>query len=315
MSISRREFLEATALGGLAATSASGAGNALPTRVLGRTGVRVSILAFGSGSRFLAYKQEEKGLEALNRALDLGVTYVDTAIVYGNGQSEEWVGKVMKARGQGIFLATKVGARGADQAMRTIEASLKRLQRNPDLIHIHNLADEKDLAAIEAKDGVLNVLHKLRDQKVIRFVGITCHANPAALKTALERHDFDCTQMALNAALGKGGSGSTPAPGASFEETALPVAVRKKMGIIAMKVLAQDKLAGAAPVEKLIRYSMSLPVTAVVIGMPKLEYIEQNTGLARDFKPLPPEEMRSLSGKLSSQRAALERFFRHHVDA
>ena len=68
-----------------------------------------------------------------------------------------------------------------------------------------------------------------------RSIGITCHADPAALATALERHDFDATQMALNAALARmadapGGMKATPMPQGGFEELALPIAVRKKMG-------------------------------------------------------------------------------------
>ena len=115
--------------------------------------------------------------------------------------------------------------------------------------------------------GVLKAMYEAREQKVTRAIGITCHASPAALKTALERHDFDCTQMALNAAMRGQVSGAT----SSFETTALPVALKKKMGVTAMKIFAQDALVGQAPPEKLIQYSMSLPVAATVIGMPKPE--------------------------------------------
>src|SRR4051794_41951583 len=92
----------------------------MPTRVLGRTGARVSILAFGCGSRFLAYGDEEKAHEALNKALDLGITYVDTAYGYGDGKSETWVGGVMKTRRKEVWLATKVNVRKAEDAKRII---------------------------------------------------------------------------------------------------------------------------------------------------------------------------------------------------
>src|SRR5574341_2600261 len=123
MSISRREFLESAALGGLAAAAAAADGNALPRRALGKTGEQVTILAMGCGSRFLMYKQEDKALEALNKAIDLGIRYLDTAYSYGNGQSEERVGKVMKSRRKEVFLATKVNKRNGDEAMRIIEGS------------------------------------------------------------------------------------------------------------------------------------------------------------------------------------------------
>jgi len=327
MRISRRSFLGTTALGSLAANAAFGAeiskNGALPTRVLGRTGARVSILAMGGGSRFLMYKEEDKALEALNRAFDLGITYMDTAYGYGSGLSETRVGKVLKERRKkdGIFLATKIEARNGDEAARTVERSLKRLQTDQiDLVHIHSLEDEADLAQIEAKDGILNRLLKFRDEKAIRFVGITCHNDPTVLATALERHDFDCTQMALNAAMVgmKSGHGMeiNEAMKTSFETVALPVALRKKMGVIAMKIYAQEGLTGDAPAEKLLYYSLSLPVSLAVVGMPSLDFIEQNVQLARAFKPLPKSEMQQLSGTLAAKhKMALDRRFANHLDA
>ena len=327
MRISRRRFLETTTFGTLANAAIGaeiGKTGLLPKRPLGRTGVPVSILAMGGGSRFLMYKEEDKALEALNRAFDLGITYMDTAFGYGSGLSETRVGKVMAARRKkdGIFLATKIEARSGDEAARTVEGSLKRLQTDQiDLVHIHSLEDEADLAQIEAKDGILNRLLKFRDEKAIRFVGITCHNDPTVLAKALERHDFDCTQMALNAALagmkgGKHGMEINEAMKTSFETVALPVAVRKKMGIIAMKIYAQEGLTGEAPAEKLLYYSLSLPVSLAVVGMPSLDFIEQNVQLARAFKPLAKSEMQQLSGTLAPKhKMALDRRFANHIDA
>jgi predicted aldo/keto reductase-like oxidoreductase len=289
-------------------------------RTLGKTGARVSILAFGSGSRWLSYKDEDKALAVMSNAIDNGISYIDTAYGYGNGQSETWVGKLMPKRRNEVFLATKVNMRKADDAMRIIEGSLKRLNTDHvDLLHIHSLLQDDDLKAIEAPDGVLKVVYKMRDQKVARFIGITSHTDPQVMKTALERHDFDCTQMALNAARAgqaKGISGLGEKHPHSFESLALPVANRKKMGVIAMKVFAQEGLSGKAPVEKLIRYSMSLPVTAAVVGMPKPEYVEENIRIAKAFKPLPSSEMRQLSDELlGAHKASLDEFFNRHVDA
>lgn len=316
MSVSRRRFLEATTLGGAAASSLLGAPTTIPTRVLGRTGRRVTILAFGAGSRFLMHKPDEKAVEVLNRALDLGINYVDSAQSYGNGKSEELVGRVMATRRKEVFLVTKITVREAEAAMRAVERSLQRLQTDHlDLLHIHSLDGEKDLARIEAPDGLLKLLYKLRDQKVTRFIGVTCHTGASTLRIALERHDFDCTQMALNAAL-MGSSGEKFTRQDCFETIALPVANRKKLGVIAMKVFAQDRIPGPPPAEQLIRYAMSLPVTATVIGMPKPEHLEQNVELAKAFKPMPPAEMRRLSDTLSAaHKAALDRYFAHHVDA
>lgn len=319
MELTRRDFLATSAALTVAGTAeAKDERTGMPMRTLGKTGQKVSVLAFGSGSRWLAYKEEDKALDAMTKALDLGVTYIDTAYGYGNGQSETWVGKLMPARRKDVFLATKVNARKGDEAKRIIEGSLRRLNTDQvDLLHIHSLLDEKDLAEIEAPGNVLDVVRSMRDQKVARFIGITSHTDPAVLKTALERHDFNCTQMALNAAkagMAKGVSAYGEQHEQSFESLALPVAVRKKMGIIAMKVFAQEQI--KAPAKDLIRYSLSLPVTACVVGMPKVEFIEENITLAKAFKPLGREEMRRISGELvPTHKAKIDAFFADHIDA
>jgi uncharacterized protein len=322
MSITRRTFLEASALGLIA--SSVDAKTGMPLRTLGKTGEKVSALAFGCGSRWLMYKEEAKALEAMGRAVDLGINYLDCAFGYGDGLSEERVGKFLKSRGgkKGLFVVTKLNTRGYDDSMSLFEGSLKRLGVDQvDLCHIHSLANEDDLAKVEAKDGILKAIYKLRDEKVIRFAGVSCHTNPSVLKTALERHNFDVTQMALNLArMGQNAPSNVPGTGQTgptgFESIALPVALKKKMGVIARKVFAQEKLLGKAPVENLIRYSMSLPVSAVVIGMPKLEYIDHNIAVAKNFKPMQREEMDRLSESVSTQwKASIDQFFSDHVDA
>ena len=83
-----------------------------------------------------------------------------------------------------------------------------------------------------------------------------------------------------------------------------------------MKVFAQEKLLGKAAPEMLIRYAMTLPVTATTIGMPQLEFVDFNLNVAKNFKPLTKEEMESLPKSVSaSMRASIDRFFSDHVDA
>jgi hypothetical protein len=315
MNLSRRRFLESSAAASLAASAQ--AAEKIPHRNLGATGVRVSQLAFGCGSRLLSMKDKEKGIAALHRAHDLGITYFDSAFGYGNGQSETWVGEAMESRRKSIFLVTKLGDRSADDAMRTLEGSLKRLRTDHlDLIHMHSLTTMDDLAKIEAADGVLKLLYKLRDQKVTRFIGVSSHTDPVVLKTCLERHDLNVTQMALNGARMGNAKPSVAQPGDSFETVALPAALKKKMGVIAMKIFGQEKLNGKAPVDVLIRYSLSLPVSAVVIGMPQIAMLEQNVQIAANFKPLAPVEMKQWSDKLAAEnKLALDLYFRDHIDA
>lgn len=291
---------------------------ALPVRELGRTGIKVPLLGFGSGSRFLMYKDEDKAAEALHRAIDLGITYIDTAHSYGDGKSEERVGRVMATRRKEVTLATKLSARTAEEARRQIELSLKRLRTDRlEVMHIHALKDLKDLDAIGARGGVLEALLEAREQKVTRAIGITCHADPVALQTALERHDFDCTQMALNAGLASmTDSMKLAAPGSSsFERIALPVAVQKKMGVIAMKVFGQEHLVGAASAEKLLTYTLSLPISLASVGMPQLDFIERNAVLARAFVPMSQAERSQLADAIAEGRKhAMHRFLRDHED-
>lgn len=325
MDLSRRQFIQAAAAGAAVAPALgaeSKAAGMLPTRPFGKTGMEVSILGFGSGSRFLMYKDEDEALAALTRALELGVSYIDTAHNYGNGKSEERIGRILPQWRDRVTVATKLAGRTGDEARRQLELSLKRLKTDHlDVVHIHALSGPEDLARIEAPDGVLHALYKARDEKVIRAVGISCHAVPATLKTALERHDFDATQMALNAAMarmadGKGGMKATPMGPEGFEELALPVAVRKGLGIVAMKVFAQEQILADAPVEKLLAYALSLPVGLASVGMPKPEHIERNVELARAFVPMPDDERRRLSDSIAAARkTAVVEFFRDHIDA
>ncbi len=324
--LSRREFLGAAATATTLAAATDDNAKAIPTRVLGRTGVRVTMLAMGCGSRLLSYETADKAGEALNVAFDSGIRYFDSAFGYGNGKSETWVGQALKNRRKEIFLVTKINAREPEDAKRILEASLKRLQTDHlDLIHIHSLLGDEDLAKVEAKGGVLEHLFKLRDQKVTRFVGMTSHTNPATLKTAIERHDIDCVQMALNAALqgmqdGRGKMILNPAMRTSFEQVALPAARKKNLGILAMKVMGQEELVGTGATKgdpsKLLQYTLSLPISAAVVGMPKPEFIRQNVTWAKAYKPMSKSEMKDFSQRLAdANKMALDLKFQNHIDA
>lgn len=329
---SRREFLEKSGLAGAAAAAATfGAGTGLaaekmPHRVLGKTGARVSIIAFGCGSRLSMYGGDEAAVAAIRLALDSGISYFDTAYGYGHGRSESWVGQVAKTRRKEMFIATKIEPRNGDEARRILEGSLKRLQTDQiDLIHVHALHDEEDLKRVEAKDGVLNALYKLRDEKVTRFVGMTSHYDPNVLRTAIEHSDLDCVQMALNAALQGMTTGShrmilNPSMHGSFQQIALPAARRKNLGILAMKVTGQEALIGSAPEKsdaaKLLQYALSLPVASAVIGMPTHEFIRENAEWAKTFEPMSSGEMQQFSRRIASaNRLALEKTFARHIDS
>ena len=218
----------------------------------------------------------------------------------------------MKTRRKEVFLATKIpeNARTRDAALRAFEASLKRLGTDHvNLLHIHSLKGDDDLALIEAPNGVLKALYELREQKAARFIGMTSHTDGAAMKKAIEHNDLDCVQMALN-----------PARSNDFEKMALPAAKKKNLGVILMKATAQGKLvgtgAGVADVDSLLRYALSLPVATMVVGMPQVAHIEQNVAVVKAFKPMSQTEMDSLAMRVSPSSASLHEFFFFiHVEA
>jgi predicted aldo/keto reductase-like oxidoreductase len=316
--LSRRKFLERIGLGTAAGASLSLLNEVaaakpakmgpLPSRTLGRTGAKVSILAFGCGSRFLMYQDEDKALAALNRAIDLGITYLDTAYAYGDGKSESRVGQAMATRRREVWLATKIPDRTRDGFLRRLEGSLKRLRVDQvDLVHIHALGQAEDLAKVEAPDGALKGALEAREQKMARFIGMTSHTNGEVIAQAIERHDLDCVQMALNASRN-----------GRFEERALPAAKQKNLGIIAMKVTGQEFLLGSgsgkSDISSLLRYSMSLPVTTAVVGMPRLDMLEHNVEVARRFSPLAEQEMEHLRQELTPARHGMESRLVGHLD-
>jgi predicted aldo/keto reductase-like oxidoreductase len=254
------------------------------------------------------YHDEDKALAALNRAIDLGITYLDTAYAYGDGESESRVGQAMATRRKEVWLATKIPDRTRDGFLRRLEGSLKRLQvDHVDLVHIHSLGQADDLAKVEATDGALKGALEAREQKMARFIGMTSHTNGEVMAQAIQRHDLDCVQMALNASRN-----------GRFEELALPAARQKNLGIIAMKVTGQEYLLGSgsgkSDMSSLLRYSMSLPVSTAVVGMPRLEMLEHNIEVARSFSPLPEQDMEHLRRELMPARDEMEKRLVGHLD-
>jgi hypothetical protein len=310
--LSRRDFVKTVvggaaaglAAGGLAATglplealagadkkgaAAAKAAAAMPTRPLGKTGFQVPVFSLGGQATLEKPGTAEESVAIINRAIDLGVRYVDTSRVYGKGVSELYFGEVMKTRRAEVFLASKTRDRTYDGSMRSLEESLKSLQTDHlDLWQLHNIMRQDDLAKIFAADGAIKALEKARDEKVVRFLGITGHYDPDVLRSGLQRYPFDTLLVALNAA---------DKHRASFIDKVLPLAVEQQLGIIGMKIPARGKLfreGGITSMKDALGYVLTLPVSTVIVGITKLEELEENVRLAREFKPLKPEQMAQL---------------------
>jgi uncharacterized protein len=276
----------------------------MPTRALGRTGHKVGLFSLGGQALLEKPGVEEQALAIINRAIDLGVNYLDTAATYGGGVSEQYLGQVMKTRRKEVYLASKTSNRTYDGSMRLLERSLKNLQTDHlDAWQIHHIDTQADVDAIFAKTGALKALEKARDQKMVRFLGVTGHRDAGLLKTCIERYPFDQILMALNAA------DSHPK---SFARDLLPVAVEKKLGVIGMKVTAKGRIFRPGGIERMdqaMGYVLSLPVSTAIVGISSLAQVEENARVARNFKPLSPRQMSALRG-LSAPYQAFATFYR-----
>ncbi len=324
----RREFLQTTASAvvlGAADKALGAAAGSLPKRRLGKTGEMVSCIGFGSGSRFCSIENEDAAQALLERAFASGINYFDTAGSYTRRPierlSEKRLGEFSKKRRKELFLATKIDPRDRDGALRSVETSLKFLQADyVDLIQIHGLSDLNDLERIGSANGVLAAMQQLKAQKVVRFIGITGHNDGAAMAEALRRHDFDTVLMALNAAQSANPIAQRkmePIP--AFEQSALPVALQKNLGILSMKVMGQGMLVGtgagrASPAE-LLQFNLSQPVASVIIGCEQLAPLEQNIQAAMNFTPISESGKQRLQEKVAPSRSAWENFLRTHEDS
>jgi hypothetical protein len=274
----------------------------LPKRILGKTGAEVSVLALG-GVAGMGMKptNEFDPAELANAAIDAGITYLDTAPGYSNGQSEINYGAVMAKRRNEVFLASKTLSRTYDGTMREVEESLKRLHTDHyDLFQVHSVLEKEDVSLWSKPDGMMKAFYKLRDEKVTRFIGVTGHESADAMNRAIDMYDFDTILTTFN-----------PVPRRiPWRESVLKNAIRKNMGIIAMKVMGGgggalvegnpaknvngnwywDETTHQAEASDLIRYVLGLPLTCVNIGMKSIKELEINVAAVRDMKPFTREE-------------------------
>jgi hypothetical protein len=299
----------------------------MPTRNLGKTGYRVGIFSLGGQASVEKPNNFDVAVPIIERALDLGVNYIDTSSIYGGPDrwSEQYVGKVMAHRRNEAFLATKTRERTRDGSMRMIEKSLQLLQTDHvDLWQLHDVGTMDNVNAIFAKGGAIEALIEMQQQKVVRFLGVTGHYRPDALMECIHRHPFDTILMAMNAA---------DPHHFSFNEQLLPLAVEKQMGIIGMKIPARGRLLstwtpppaeqphpswegtaqtpGALTIREAMYYTLSRPVSTVIIGCDSIAHVEENVQLARDFTPLSDHQSAVLT-KRAEPVAKQALFFRFY---
>lgn len=282
---------------------------AMPTRNLGKTGYQVGILSLGGQATIEQQGTEKESAAIVNKAIDLGVNYIDTAAAYGRGISETHIGQVMKDRRSEVWLASKTHDRTYDGSMRLLETSLKQLQTDHlDTWQLHNLKTSDDLDRIFAEDGAIKALIKAKEEGLVRCLGITGHYEPIILGKFLERFDFDTILMAVNAA---------DPHYLSFKKYLLPVAQEKGVGIIGMKLATRGRmlscwtpppidqqpqsmatpLPGTITIKETLEYNFTLPVSTNIIGVDNVEQIEQNARIASEFTGLNEKQMADIEYK------------------
>ena len=246
-------------------------------RRLGRTGWEATILGLGGayvGLHNLSMKEAEA---VVNRALDLGVNYIDTATAYND--SQEKIGQVMRTRRREVFLATKVLERTRDKAAEEIRQSLRKLQTDAvDLLQIHAASDREILEQIFAKGGSLEAVVEAKKAGLTRFVGITSHREPPVLVEALRRFDFDTVLVPIS---------MLDHFVDDFLPVILPIARERDMGVVGMKPLGSTVL---PDVDVALRWAFSQPAHVVIPGMSSVEHVEKDVAIAESFVRLSQAE-------------------------
>ncbi len=268
----------------------------MPERALGKTGVRVS--ALGLGGHHLgdapSYGEAER---IVAEAVDGGVTFFDNCWEYHNGKSEEWLGRALAngRRRDRVVLMTKVCTHGRDGslALQMLDESLRRLRTDHlDVWQVHGVGFDNDPDLAYRKGGVLEALDEAKRRGKTRFVGFSGHKRPDVHYDMISRgYAWDTCQFPLN---------PFDATFRSFEQLVLPECQRRGISVLGMKPMTGK----AGPVEKkvaspeeLLRYAMSLPVTTTISGMESLEKLRANLRVAQGFRPMTPDEMKSLRAR------------------
>lgn len=277
----------------------------VPKRTLGLTGREVSVFGLGGESTVQQIRRQDEAVAIIERAMDLGVNYIDTSPTYGGGGSETNIGMVMARRRQEVFLASKTHERGYDGTMRLIEQSLKRLQTDHlDLYQVHNVRVKDELDRVLGRNGAIVAMEKLKSQGVVHHIGITGHKDPNVLINGIERYDFETILLTLN----PGDIHHDP-----FQTELLPKALAKQMGVIAMKVTAVNQIVqpgGILSMEEALGYALSFPVTTAIVGISSLEQVEENVRITSSFQPFTKNELVLLEEKIKPYRRAAN-FFKH----
>ena len=293
--ISRRRFLKGSAAGisALAAAPASFAGDEsgqqMPTRRLGKTDMDVSLLSFGGGSQFMR-NPDGRWQPLLDRAIELGVNYFDTASRYGGGAdltSEERYGKILPQYRDEVYIGTKFYSRHPGKARREVERSLDRLQTDyVDILMFHSVEPHEDVDKVE--EEIYPMMRDLKDQGMARHIGISSMNSAEKSRELMERMDFDIALLAI-----------TATRYGDFVDVALPAARENDVGVLAMKVM-RNVVGKKANPRELLDYAWNRDgVSTATVGHYGMDKLDMNARLARSYTPDRDDDPRALERRLA----------------
>lgn len=302
--LSRREFLyEAGCLAGGAALGAVAAptlaaeatAGPWPTRVLGRTGVPVTLMTLGTAPCGISKHVTVDQISGIvNAAIDLGITSIDTAPKYI--KAEEGVGKALGARRKDVFLATKVWADTIAEAEESFSNSLKLLQTDyVDLVYYHSVG-HRETAGAMGPDGVFTWLLRQKQAGKCRFVGISAHHLSPKCHPFLESGEVDVLLTIVN---------FVDRYTYRFESEVLPLARKHNLGIVAMKVFGGAQKMnydlpipqiGVENLELAVRYTASVPgVCTLNLGAYDKDQLRHDVQMVKNCQPLEPQQQTMLA--------------------
>jgi len=314
--VSRREFVRQAGLaaggmllagGGALASPHTPAQGDLPRRILGRTGVPVTVFTLGTAPAGFAKPYSTKRVaDVVDAALELGVNSIDTAPKYDI--AEEGVGLALGKRRKDVFLATKVWADTIQEAEQSLSQSLRRLKTDcVDLLYYHSIGHRQVDGAMAA-DGVFTWIVKQKKAGKTRFVGVSGHHMPGRFARFIESGEVDVVLTVVN---------FVDRHTYRFEDLVLPLVRKHNLGIVAMKVFGgahSKKGSYANPdappqldvehLETAVRYALGVPgVTTLNIGCHNPQQVRHNVQMVRSFRPLSAEEQEKVE-TLGKQLAA-----------
>jgi aryl-alcohol dehydrogenase-like predicted oxidoreductase len=260
-------------------------------RPLGKTGVNVTLLGLGGEGVLRTFGYDDEACALINRALDLGINYFESARAYSG--SESYYGKALRDRRKEIFLTSKSHARDSKGALKHLQETLKNMKTDHlDLWQVHDVRTDDDIKEIFGPRGAIEAFAEAKQKGLTRFIGVTGHHSPEILKKCISLFDFDTVLLPVNPA---------EPHYKSFLDEVVPFAKQKGMGIIGMKVYLRGfaaKIPWYQSMEPFLHFALSQPVSTVVIGCDSILQLEENVLFTMKFTPMPNAEMNDLIGKV-----------------